>query len=206
MQKCYLFYILGVLLLTLPVGLFFRKQFKVATLPELFDRPLLRFGWMHPLNVLDLVRAYAGMTFLIAAFADISPAAPGMLISRVVLAIAALVGLVMQHVFNSNKDSEIPTPIAYVIGLTFALLPLNVALLALPLGIASAIAMQNLAFGLVLTAAATALIGKLLGQSLPVIGTVSLLLFLPVMISLLFHRQLGLSVRRLPVVYASPLR
>lgn len=206
MQNSYLLYIAGVLLLTLPTGLFTRTRFRIATLPELFDRPRHRFGWLHPLNALDALRAYGGMTLLLASFSSIAPTAPGQLVARLVLAAAALVGLLMQHAFYKSDDDELPAPIAYAIGLTFGILPMHIALLALPFGVVAALALRNLSVGFILAAAATAALGKLFGQSLISVGTASLLLFLPVLIANLLQRRLGLTILRGRTVRYAPLR
>lgn len=206
MYNSYLLYIAGVLLLTLPTGLFTRERFKIATLPELFDRPRHRFGWLHPLNALDLIRAYGGMTLLLAAFTAIAPTAPGQLVVGIVLAVAALVGLLMQHAFHKSEEDELPAPIAYTIGLTFGILPLHIALLALPLGVVAALALRNLTVGFMLTAVATALLGNLFGQSLIAVGTASLLLLLPVLIANILQRRLGLTILRGRAVRYATLR
>jgi hypothetical protein len=202
----YLLHIAGVLLLTLPAGLFVRNRFRVASLFDLTEHPRLRFGWLHPLNAIDLIRAYAGMKLLLAAFIAIDPSAPGHLITRIVLAVTALLGLLMQHGFHQTDSDELPVPIAYSIGLVFAILPLKIALLALPIGIMAALALRNLGIGLVLTAACTALLGKLFGLSITTIGTVCLLLFLPTLLSGLFHRRLVLTIRRGPEIRYGRLR
>lgn len=195
MQSSYLLYIAGIAILAFPTGLWTRKHLSIATIEELADRPRHRFGWLHPHNAIDLVRAFGGMTLLLAAFTAVDPSAPSQLIAHAVLAIAALMGLMMQHAFYRN-DEQLPAPVAYAIGLTLAILPPQIALLALPLGIASALALRNLTAGLLLAAFATAALGKLFGQSLLAVGTASLLLFLPVLLSFFSHRSLGLTVRR----------
>lgn len=196
MDQSYLFYIAGVLLLTLPTNLFARNRLSVASLAELAERPRHRFGWLHPLNAIDLIRAYAGMKLLLAAFVAIAPSAPNQLVARLVLAVTALLGLLMQHGFHHGDSDDLPAPVAYAIGLVFAILPPQVALLALPIGILSALALRNLGVGLVLAAACTAILGKLFGLSMTSIGTASLLLFLPALLAGMFHRRLVLTIRR----------
>lgn len=202
----YLLYIAGVLLLTLPTGLFTRKRFKVASLAELVERPRHRFGWLHPLNAIDLARAYGGMKLLLIAFTAVDASAPNQLVTRLVLAITALLGLLMQHCFHQTEDDELPAPVAYTIGLVFSILPPQIALLALPLGVVTALALQNIGVGLVLAAASTAVLGKLFGLSLTAVGTASLLFFLPTLISGIFHRRLVLTIRRGREIRLAPLR
>ena len=206
MNQSYLLYISGVLLLTLPAGLFTRNRLNVASLAELAERPRHRFGWLHPLNAIDLVRAYGGMKLLLAAFVAVDPSAPNQMVTRLVLAVAALLGLLMQHGFHQGDSDDLPTPVAFAIGLVFAILPLKVALLALPLGVLAALGLRNLGVGLVLAAACTAILGKLFGQSITSIGTASLLLFLPALLSGLFHRRLVLTIRRVGQVRPAALR
>ncbi len=196
MDQSYLLYIAGVLLLTLPANLFARNRLNVASLAELAERPRHRFGWLHPLNAIDLARAYGGMKLLLAAFVAIAPSAPSQLVARLVLAVTALLGLLMQHGFHHGDSDDLPAPVAYAIGLVFAILPPQVALLALPLGILTALALRNLGVGLILAAACTAILGKLFDLSLMSIGTASLLLFLPALLAGMFHRRLVLTIRR----------
>lgn len=145
------------------------------------------------------------MKLLVVAFTLFEPAAAGMLPARLVLCAAALTGLLMQHLFHHSDHDALPAPIAYAIGLSAAILPPHILLLALPLGAASAVALRNLGLGLVLVAFATAALGKLLGQSLFLVGTVSLLFFAPALFAGMFHRRLVLTVRR-RAVSAAPLR
>lgn len=205
-MQAYLLYLAGIILLTLPSGFLARKYLKVATLPELADRAHYRRGLLHPLNAIDLVRAYAGMQLLLAGFVTYEPAADGHLVTRVVIAIGALLGLVLQHAFYRTEEDELPVPLAFALGLTLAILPFKVALLALPLGIATAIAVRNLGIGLTLATVATAVLGHLLGVGLATLGTACFLLFLPVLISGIFHRRLVLTIRRGPATRPGTLR
>lgn len=185
MQVSFLLYLAGVILLVLPVGPLARKRLKIATLEEISSLSYTgrRFGWLHPLNFIDLVRGYGGLSLLIAAFTLVEPSAPGQLVTRVVLGLAALLGLLMQQSFFGSDD-EIAAPVAYSIGLTLAILPPQVGLLAVPIGAVVAISMNNLSAGLVLSAAVIAVLGKLLGQSLTTVGTASVLMVTPVACSI----------------------
>ncbi len=202
----YLLYITGVLLLTLPTGFFARNRFKVTTLAELADRSRHRYGWLHILNAIDLLRAFGGLTLLATAFAIYEPTAPGQLLTRVVLFIAAILGLLLQHAFHQTDSDELPVPVAFALGLVAALLPFKVAILVLPLGIASAVAMRSLGLGLALSSVATAILGKLLGVSIATVGTASLVLFVPIILSALLHRRLVITVRRGPEIRYGKLR
>ena len=206
MHHPYLLYIAGVLLLTLPAGLFARDRLNVASIAELAERPRHRFGWLHPLNAIDLVRAYGGMKLLLAAFTAVDPSAPGQLITRLVLAVTALLGLLMQHGFHHGHDDDLPAPVAYAIGLVFAILPLQVALLALPLGILASLALKNLGVGLFLAAGSTLALGLLFRLSITSVGTASLLLFLPALIAGMFQRRLVLTIRRGGTIRYAQLR
>ena len=205
-MKAYLFYLAGVLLLTVPTGFFARKHCKVATLAELADHARLRLGWLHLLNFIDLGRAYLGMTLLTAGFVTYEPAASDHLITKIVLGIGALLGLALQHAFHRLDSDELTAPVAFAFGLALAILPAKIVLLALPLGIATAIAVRNLGAGLALAAFATALLGHLFRVSLPTLGTACLLLFLPALLAGLLQRRLVLTVRRGPAVREAGFR
>jgi hypothetical protein len=205
-MEAYLLYLAGIILLTLPSGILARKYLKVATVAELTDRAQYRRGLLHPLNAIDLARAYAGMHLLLAGFIAYEPLSGEHLVTKVVLAAGALLGLVLQHAFHYTADDELPVPLAFAFGLTLAVLPAKVALLVLPLGIATAIAVRNLGVGLAFATVATAILGHLLGLGLPTIGTACLLLFLPVLASGIFHRRLVLTIRRGPILRAAAYR
>jgi len=205
-MNSYLLYIIGVLLLTFPSAILVRNRLNLASLHEIMDRPRYRLGWLHIMNATDLARAYAGMTLLLTAFATLHPYAPGHLITHAVIAITAVSGLLLQHIFHKSDRDELPAPLAYTLGLILAMLPPQVFLLALPLGVAAALAMQNIGFGLALATIGTAVLGTLFGVSLITTGTTSLLFFLPVAVSSLLHKQLVLSVRRGPLVRQESFR
>jgi hypothetical protein len=190
----------------MPAGLLSRRQLRVISLPELTDRSRHRFGWIHWVNFMDLIRAWAGLQLVRHAFAIIDPAAAGSLLALAMTAIAALAGLGLQQVFHSADDDDLVAPVAYAIGLTLAFLPPLVALLALPIGLVAALGMRSLGSGFVLTAVATAAIGVLLRLPTLVVATASFLLFAPPLMAAIFHRRLVLTVRNRKEPRADPLR
>lgn len=191
----YLFYITGVFLLVLPAGLISRRRLKVVSLPELSDRSRHRLGWLHWVNFIDLARAWGGLVLVRHAFSIIDPASETSLLPLATTAIAALAGLGLQQVFHSADDDDLVAPVAYAIGLTFAFIPLQVALLALPLGLAAALGLNSLGTGFVLAAIATAVLGLLMRLSPLIVATASLLLFSPALLAAVLQRRLVLTVR-----------
>jgi hypothetical protein len=202
----YLLYITGVLLLTLPTGFFARNRLKVTTLSDLADRSRHRYGWLHILNAIDLLRAFGGLTLITTGFALYEPTAPLQLLTRIMVCIAAVLGLLLQHAFHETDTDELQVPVAFAIGLVAALLPFKVSLLVLPLAIASAVAMRSLGLGLALGSVTTAVLGKLLGVSIAAVGTASLVFFLPIILSGLLHRRLVITIRRGPEIRYGKLR
>lgn len=200
----YLFYITGVFLLVLPAGLISRRRLKVVSLPELAERTRNRLGWLHWVNFIDLARAWAGLELVQHAFAVIDPAAASTLLPLVTTAIAALAGLGLQQVFHSADEDDLVAPVAYAFGLTFAFIPPQVALLALPLGLAAAVGLRSLGTGFVLAAVATAVLGFLLRLSPMIVATASLLLFAPALLAGVLQRRLVLTVRNRPNGEARP--
>lgn len=190
-----LYYITGVILLVLPAGLLSRRRLKVTSLPDLADRPRQRLGWLHWLNFIDLARAWGGLLLVRQAFLMLDPGASSHVLTLLHLALAALAGLGLQQVFHSADDDELVAPVAYAIGLTFAFMPAQVSLLALPLGLAAALGLRSLGTGFVLAAAATAVLGLLFRLSPLVVGTASMLLFAPALLAGLLQRRLVLTVR-----------
>ena len=202
----YLYYIAGVFLLVIPAGLLSRRQLRVISLPELTNRPRYRFGWIHWVNLMDLLRAWAGLHLVRHAFALIDPAAAGSVLALATTAIAALAGLGLQQVFYSADEDDLVAPVAYAIGLTFAFIPPLVALLALPVGLMAAFGMRSLGSGFVLAAAATAALGVLLRLPTLVVATTSFLLFAPALMAAIFHRRLVLTVRHRKEIHSERLR
>ncbi len=202
----YLYYIFGVCLLVIPAGLLSRRQLKVASLPELTERSRHRFGWLHWVNLVDLLRAWSGLHLVRHAFTLIDPAASSTLLTLVTTAIAALAGLGLQQVFHSAEEDDLVAPVAYAIGLTLAFIPPMVALLALPLGLVAALGLRSLGSGFTLAAAATAALGLLFRLPALAVATASLLLFAPAFMAAVLQRRLVLTVRPRKDQRAAPLR
>lgn len=191
----YLYYIIGVFLLVLPAGLISRRRLKIVSLPELAERSRHRLGWLHWVNFVDLARAWGGLELVQHAFTVIDPAAAAGPLPQLTTAIAALAGLGLQQVFHSADEDDLVAPVAYAFGLTFAFIPPQIALLALPLGLATALGLRSLGTGFVLAAASTAVLGFLMRVSPLVVATASLLLFSPALLAGVLQRRLVLTVR-----------
>lgn len=201
-----LLYILGVILLVLPAGLLSRRRLKVASLLEIAERPRHRLAWLHWVNFVDLARAWGGLVLVREAFLSLDPNAAADSLVLPHLAIAALAGLGLQQVFHSADEDDLVAPVAYAVGLTFAFMPPQVALLALPLGLAAALGLRSLGTGFALAAAAIAGLGVLLRLSPLVVATNSLLLFAPVLFAGVLQRRLVLTVRRIGTERPATLR
>jgi len=202
----YLYYILGVCLLVVPAGLVSRRQLRVISLPELADRARHRLGWLHWVNLIDLLRAWGGLQLVRHAFAIIDPAAASSMLPLVTTAIAALAGLGLQQVFHSADEDDLVAPVAYAVGLTLAFIPPIVALLTLPIGLIAALGLRSLGTGFVLAAAATAALGLLLRLPTLVVATTSLLLFTPALLAAVLQRRLVITVRNRKELRTEPLR
>lgn len=208
----YFLYLIGLLLLALPTGLLHGQKLKLATMREIYERrgPRRRLDFIHKTNLVDLVRGFAGLTFLQLALKQIDPSALGAIWVQGALGGVALLSLLVQHGFYATPRDELPVPVAFSLGLALALLPVKVAVLTLPVGIMAALAVQNIGLGLVLTSAMTAGIGKLLGVPLitlaAAIGTLAMspllggLLGRPLALAIIKGREKRLaSVREIPV-------
>ena len=191
----YLLYASGALLLALPSTPLIRRYFKTLSLSEILQLHGVSFGWLHPLKAMDLLRAYAGATLLNAAFAAIDPSGPQQWPARLVLLIAMTAGLLIQHDLHRTKDDTLHAPVAYLAGLALAILPLKVALFALPIGILAAIGLRHLSWGFLMTAVAAGGFGLLFKQNYQTLATACFLLTLPLLLSHLLHRSLVLAVR-----------
>jgi hypothetical protein len=194
----YFFYLIGLLLLAAPTGLLNRKRVKLVTLREIFERrrPRERIDFLHSMNLVDLLRAYAGVTALQTAFLRVNDAALVFPLVQGLLAGAALLGLILQHCFYATPRSELPAPAAYSLGLVIALLPIEVSMLALPVGVITALAVQNLGLGWILASGITAVLGKLFGAPLILLAAGSIVLAFSATMAGLLHRRLALMVIR----------
>jgi hypothetical protein len=182
-------------LLLLPAGPLGRRRHRLLTLPEFFERPRRLLGLLHFLNVFDLARAVAAVWLLRQAGEALAPALTSPWPLHLLLAGPVLLGLAAQLLFPGDAD-EWPAPLAFALGLFGALLPPAVAALALVLSVTVAVALRNISAGLLLLAAASAVLGRLLGAPLADLGTACLVAFLPVLAAAIGGRRLALSARR----------
>lgn len=202
----YLFYIIGVSLLVMPTGLIGRRTLCNVTLRDFVERTRSRLVCLHWVNFVDLGRAWAGLVMVREAFVRIDPGANSDVVTLATVAVASLAGLALRQWFSVSDDDDMVAPVAYAIGLIFAFMPPQVALLALPLGLAAALGLRSLNLGFILGALATGGLGVMFRVSPLVVATSSLVLFAPVVIAGILQRRLVLSVRRGPVVREAPLR
>ncbi len=207
-MHAHLFYVIGLLLLIIPAGLLTRRRLQGVSLRELADRPGHRLGWLHVLNLLDLARAWGGFTLLERAVRLLEPGAADAVFSPalVALAAAALAGLGLQQVFHGGDDEDLVAPVAYALGLVFACIPPQVAVIVLPLGLTAALGLRSLGSGFTAAALAAVGLGLLLGLSPLVVATSGLVLAAPVLLAGVLQRRLVLMVRRVREPRAERLR
>lgn len=191
----YFYYILGCVLLTLPAGVLTHNRLEFATLAQVVDRSRFRLGWLHWQNLVDLIRAWAGLTLVRHAFAAVDPAATGSLFVLAICTIVALAGLGIQQILHPGDEDDLIAPVAYLMGLLLAFIPLPVALLAIPLGTALTLGLRSLDGGFILGAVATAGLGYFMRLSPVQAGTAALLLFWPAFFAAITKRRLVLTVR-----------
>lgn len=192
----YLTYILGVVCLVLPSVFFTGRRLDVLTIEQLAEREKQRFSWLHIYNVLDFVRAWAGLWLMLAAFRHFEVGGDSHLYVRLLSLMVGLAGLAVQHGFFRQRDNEMATPVAYILGLAMALLPLEILLPSFALGVSSAIAMRHLGAGLALMSIAVMVLDRLFGHSLLTSASAAIILFTPVFVSCLCYRRLALTTKR----------
>jgi len=202
----YALYIIGVLLLILPAGLLTSRWLKIATLHQIAKHPRQRLGWLHWVNLADLVRAWAGLTLVRHACVVVDSANSFNTVTFLMVAAAVLVGLGLQLVFHSAEEDDLVAPVAYAIGLVFAVLPPQLAFLVLPLGFVAALAFGSVATGFFIAAAVAAVIGYMFQLPPIAVATAGIVLFTPALSAGLCQRRLVLTIRRGPLVRSAPVR
>jgi hypothetical protein len=201
----YLIYLLGVVCLVLPSVFFTGRRLDVATIEQLAEREKQRFAWLHIYNGLDFVRAWAGMWLMLIAFRHFEAGGDSHLYVRALSLVVGLAGLAVQHGFFRKRDNELTTPVAYILGLATALLPVHILLPSLALGVSSAIAMRHLGAGLAITSIAVMALDRLFGHALITSASAAIFLFTPVLVSSMCYRRLALTIKRRLVKQAGPV-
>lgn len=192
----YIIYLLGVVCLVLPSVLFTGRRLDVLTIEQLAEREKQRFSWLHIYNAWDFVRAWAGLWLMLTAFRNFEAGGDSHLYVRLLSLVVGLAGLAVQHGFFRQRDVEMTTPVAYILGLVTALLPLQILLPSLALGISSAIAMRHLGAGLAIASVTVVILDRLFGHGLITSASAAIFLFLPVFMSLVADRRLALTTKR----------
>ncbi|TAG29062.1 MAG: hypothetical protein EAZ36_04780 [Verrucomicrobia bacterium] len=194
----YLLIFVGLILLALPTGLMNKERLKLLTLREIFEGrgPRKGYDFLHRTNLVDLARGFSGITFIQLALMDMDAVDRADPWVQGGLCGVALLSLLVQHGFYSMPRGELPAPVAFSLGLVIALVPFSVALLALPVGIVAALAVQNLGLGLVLTSTTTAVIGGLFDVPPIALGAASAVLLFSPLLSGVLRRPLALAVIR----------
>ncbi len=202
----YLYYVLGAFLLVTPSGLLIPGRYSNVTLRELVGRTRNRMGWLHWVNLFDFARGLGGLLLVKEAFRVIDPGAGGNIVTLATVAAASFAGLGLQQFFYAADDDDMVAPVAYAVGLTFAFLPLKVAVLALPLGLVGAFGVHSVGLGFVLAAIAAGGLGYVFRVSPLLLATTCSLLCAPVALAGIMQRRLVVSVRSGPQTKAAPLR
>lgn len=156
----------SLVLLCLPSAWWLRGRFRRATVSQILDRAALRLGTLHPLCLLDLPRAWAGVWLLEKAIALALPdGGRGHILIVGLVAVATSLGLILQLLFHRLEEIEVHPPGFYLTGLLLGSLEPAVAVPALFLGIATSVAVRNLMSGLIVTGLSVAVLGVLFGMS-----------------------------------------
>ena len=203
----FLLYFSGLLLLIIPTGPLTRDRYIGLTLRQLALRERYHFKWLHLPNLLDLLRAWGGLTLLQHSFLEVDPLRQGGgLIPLATLTIVALAGTLMQQLFHSLEPDVIPAPCAFTVGLLLALLPLQVTLLVLPISYLAARGSLNLHAGKIVTIITLFGFGYLFKISPLYLASAAAITLLPIAVASALCRHLVITVRRQNAVQPAPLR
>jgi len=189
----YFFYLIGVVLLCVPGAALARRRHRFATIEQISEHRHLWWSWVHAMNLVDVLRGYAGVLFLSHAFVLASGDPDAGVLEAGLVAGACLAGALVQPFFY-RLEARLVVPVAYMGGLAFGLLPPHVAGVALALGVATAIAMRHIAWGLATAGVTVAVMGALFRVPHIASGVVAGMLILSVVMPEVLHRRLVVVV------------
>lgn len=126
-----------------------------------------RRWWKMPLVWIDPVRGYIAAWMLADAFEPVNQATALERVLPVLVTFAILFVVVWLQTLGRKDEDETVSPVAFLGGMMFALLPATVALSAIAIGVATTVALNSFAAGYLVAAITTAGIGYMfLGRSL----------------------------------------
>lgn len=154
-----------------------------------------RRWWKMPLVWIDPVRGYVAATLLSEAFDPVRKASMGQKLAPMVATFLVLFLIVWVQTSGRKNEQETVSPVAFLAGMMFGLLPPVVALAAIIIGAATAVALNSFAAGYLVATLTTAGIGYLfLGRSLW-LPIYTVLVAAPLLISWLRRTSLVMPVR-----------
>lgn len=197
---------LGALLMVVPAEFLSRKKLQNVSLHDVMLRSRFRYAWLHLVNVADLMRAWGGAYVLASVTGRILPAWPVEIVKVVMLGVCACAGLTAKQLLHSKGEDDLLAPCAYLIGLTFALMPALLAFLALAIGAVVGMGLSSLAIGFAVAGIATGGLGIMLKIAPLQIACAGLLLLSPALCAVMLQRRLVLAVRPSHGTRNAPLR
>ena len=117
--------------------------------------------------------------------------------------IVLALGLAMQMLFYRTRESQVPFPASYVFGVLLVILPLQVAIPAIILGVATCGAMRSLSFGWASAGLVVCALSLLLAVSKLELAKVGLLFAVPLVGILGSNRHFVLPVGQRSTIPAS---
>ncbi len=186
----------GALLLLFPLPLFYGKDVQYRELDRTWRR-LLSSVFALSWHWIELLRALGGTWLLMQSISlgrSISDQMPP-LIAVLFLAVVVCVGVVVQMVSCKASDS-FNAGFATVVAVVAVLFPPIVAGLSLILAIMVAVGVRSAVAFFGALAASVAVLGAALYQNWLVLGAGVVASFLPLILPMMFHRELVLAHRR----------
>jgi hypothetical protein len=197
------YFMAGLVLLCWPTAWICRGRVRLLPVDALLDDRSLIASWFCTVAWWNLLRGWFGVWLLREAEVGIVGAAARHHFVIGYNGVVLALGLAMQMLFYRTRESQVPFPASYVFGVLLAILPLQVAIPAIILGVATCGAMRSLSFGWASAGLVVCALSLLLAVSKLELAKVGLLFAVPLIGILGSNRHFVLPVGQRSTVPSS---
>lgn len=141
------------------------KRTRLLPIDTLLERPALIGTWLSSVAWWNLVRAWLGVWLLRHAETDFFGIAARHSVIVSYNGLVQALGLTLQIAFFRTRDDEVPVPVSYAFGILLAVLPPQISLPAIILGVTTAAAARSLVIGWVSAGLLVGALGFILALS-----------------------------------------
>jgi hypothetical protein len=184
----------GLIFLCVPCAWLCGKGVRLISLENLMEKPRLIGTWLGSVVWWNLGRAWLGVMLLRYAEAEFLGDASRHSLIISYNGVVHLAGLALQMVFYRRRDTEIPVPVSYAMGILLAVMPPSVSIPAIALGVATAAAARSFAIGWTVAGLVVAGLGVFLAVSKYQLAKAGLYFSLPLLAVLGSNRHFVLPM------------